>query len=232
MDKFYTTEFCFFDETGLLNSPRDKFFAVGMIKLSKPESLYLQIKQLRDKHHVYDEIKWSKVQRRDTDFYKELLKLFFDHPSARFSCYIFKKTDLDLKAHFNNALYVAYQSFAVMQVCANLSKTQSAILLMDDLNSGNVRLEQNIKMKVNRKFNRNAVYGVCRLYSKGVELIQLNDLILGAVAYGLKMEEGLIPDPGAAKLQVLSHVKKFAKIKDFRSDYRDSKFDIWHFKAK
>lgn len=232
MEKFYTTTFCFFDETGLLNSPRDKFFAVGMVKINKPEELYLPIKQLRDKFHMYDEIKWSNVQKRDLPFYKALIQLFTDHRTAKFSCYIFKKRELDLKEHFNGDLFVAYQSFAVMQVCANLTKAESAILVMDDLNTGELVLEQNIKRKINRKFDRNAVYGVCRLYSKGVELIQLNDLILGAIAYGLKVENGLIPDPGKAKLELLAHIKKAAGIKNTQDDLASSKVNIWHFKTK
>ena len=36
------TSFCFFDETGLLRSARDPFFAVGMIKCADPYKLYVK----------------------------------------------------------------------------------------------------------------------------------------------------------------------------------------------
>lgn len=233
MDRPNTTVFCFFDETGLLNSSRDKFFAVGMIKITKPETLYLPIKALRDKYHMYDEIKWSNVSRRDADFYSELLALFMKHPNARFSCYIFRKTDLDLKKHFDGDLYRAYQSFAVMQICSNLRQTESAVIMMDDLSTpSNINLEQNIKTKVNKKKERRAVHGVCRVYSSGMELIQLNDLILGAIVYGLKIDNKLISDPGKAKLELLEKITKISKIKKFDKDHQNDKFDIWHFKPK
>lgn len=233
MDKPNTTVFCFFDETGLLNTSRDKFFAVGMIKVNKPETLYLDIKNLRDKYHMYDEIKWNKVNKRDHNFYRELLALFMKHKNARFSCYIFRKTDLDIKAHFGGNLYHAYQSFAVMQICANLLPSESAVILMDDLSTpSTVNLEQNIKKKANIKLQRRAVHGVCRIYSQGSELIQLNDLLLGAIVYGLKLESKLIEDPGKAKVNLLNEVKRITKIDKCGQDFRNSKLDIWHFKPK
>jgi hypothetical protein len=227
------TVFCFFDETGLLNSPRDKFFGVGMIKISKPEELYLEMKYLRDRLKFYDELKWHDIYRKNTPIMNQFIDLFFNYGKARFSCYIFKKTDLDLKKHFNSDLYRAYQSFACMQVCSNLSKNESAVLLMDDLNTPrNLKFEQNIKKKINNKFNRNAAYGVCRAYSKGVELIQLTDLFLGAVCYDFKLAEKLISGPGIHKKVVLDHMRKKSNIKSFVCDVRTKNVDIWIFKTK
>lgn len=181
----------------------------------------------------FDEIKWSKVSRRDAAFYSELLALFMKHPNARFSCYIFRKTDLDLKKHFDGDLYRAYQSFAVMQICSNLRQTESAVIMMDDLSTpSSINLEQNIKTRVNKKKECRAVHGACRVYSSGMDLIQLNDLILGAIVYGLKIENKLISDPGRAKLDLLGRITKISKIKQFSNDHQNDKFDVWHFKPK
>lgn len=204
-----------------------------MIKIDKPEELYLEIKRLRDKEQFYDEIKWSRIYNKNVKVYQKMLELFFDHATAKFSCYVFPKTEIDLKRHFNKDLYAAYQAFAAMQVQANLGKEESVILLMDDMNTPtSVKLEANIKRKVNTKFNRNAVYGVCRVYSKGVELIQLADLLLGAVAYDFKIKYKALNDPGKAKSSVLNHVKRLSGIKDFTVDPATRKMNVWTFKAK
>lgn len=227
--------FCFFDETGLLNSPRDKFFGVAMIKISKPEVLYEEVKTLRDRLQFYDEIKWNKIYNKNAPVMKQFIDLFFDCNRAKFSCYIFEKKDLDLKKHFKGNLYAAYQSFASMQVCANLSPTDSAILIMDDLSTPkDAHFERNIKRKINQneKFTHNPALGVMRAYSKGVEIIQLTDLLLGAVCYEFKLNAGLINGPGVPKGDVLKHLIKKAGVKTLASDFKTNRFDVWTFKAK
>ena len=94
--------FCFFDETGLLNSPRDKYFGVGMIKIKKPEELYLKMKSLRDKLGFYDELKWHDIYTKNAPVMNQFLDLFFDYDKATFSSYIFYKSDLNLKKHFKS----------------------------------------------------------------------------------------------------------------------------------
>ena len=227
--------FCFFDETGLLNSPRDKYFGVGMIKIPKPEVLYEEIKLLRDKLQFYDEIKWNKIYHKNAPVLNQFIDLFFACEKATFSCYIFEKKDLDLKKHFKSDLYAAYQSFASMQVCANLNPTDSAILIMDDLSTPKeVHFERNIKRKINQnpKFSHNPALGVMRAYSKGVEIIQLADLLLGAVCYEFKLNAGLIPGPGVHKKNVLEHITKKAGVKSLAVDLKTNRFDVWTFKAK
>jgi hypothetical protein len=225
------TTFCFFDETGLLNSRRDKFFGVGMIKIQKPEDLYLKMKTLRDTIAFYDELKWHDIYTRNAPVMNQFLDLFFDYGKARFSCYIFQKSDLDLRKYFGGNLYSAYTSLAAMQIHRNLSDRESPILLMDDLSTpADFLFEKSVKKKVNTSLGRNAALGVCRLYSKGVELIQLTDLLLGAVCYDYKLKNGLITGPGLAKKSVLEHLKSKSGIEDFTVDVRTSDFDVWKFK--
>jgi len=224
------TQFCFFDETGLLNSPRDKFFGVGMVKIHMPELLYLKMKRLRDKLGYYDELKWSGIYAKNAPVIMKFIDLFFDCGKARFSCYIFKKSDLEIKKYFSGNLYSAYESFATMQVCANLAQNESAILMMDDLSTPSDKFEQNIKRKINAQLKRNAAYGVIRVYSKGSELVQLADILLGAVCYDFKRKANLIPGPGLAKSSVLEHLLTKVGIDTFANDYKSTNFGVWTFK--
>lgn len=224
------TQFCFFDETGLLNSRRDKFFGVGMIKIHMPENLYLKMKKLRDSLRFYDEIKWNGIYTKNAPVMIDFIDLFFEYGRARFSCYIFKKSDLEIKKHFGGNLYSAYESLATMQVCANLNKDESAILIMDDLSTPSDKFEQNIKRKVNSQLQRNAAYGVMRVYSKGSELIQLADLMLGAVCYDFKRNADLIPGPGLAKTSVLEYLMQRVGVETFTNDYSSATFRVWTFK--
>lgn len=57
------SSFCFMDETGLINSPTDKFFAIGIIKISRPEKIYNKIRKLRQRLNYNEELKRSNINR-------------------------------------------------------------------------------------------------------------------------------------------------------------------------
>ena len=204
-----------------------------MIKVSNPEELYLPMKTLRDQLKFYDELKWTNISKTNYGVIKQFIGLFFEHERAKFSCYIFHKNDLDLRKHFSGNLYRAYEAFASMQLCSNVRQNEVVTLLADDMSvPSTVRFEQNVTQRVNQKLNRRAVHGVCRVYSKGVELIQLTDLLLGAVAYDLKISNQLISSPSKGKREVLKFTKKHAGVPTLTNDMRTKQLDVWNFKNK
>lgn len=233
MKRKIKTSFCFFDETGLLGGARDPFFAVGMIKTPNPVILYSQIKRERYRQQFYDEVKWTRVYRKNASIMKKLIDIFFDTRGVRFSCQVFKKNELDLQKHFGGNLWRAYESFAVMEIKGNIDKDEIVAVLADDVDvPPDVKFETNVERRINNEFRRLAVHGVCRVHSKGVELVQLTDLLLGAVVYDFKLEAKLIKHPSNAKRAVLRHLKKKLGVKSLSRDFRTRRFNIWIFKPK
>jgi hypothetical protein len=120
-----------------------------------------------------------------------------------------------------------------MQLSSNIAKDEHAIVLMDDMSTPlSVKFEKNIKGRVNRSQSRQAVLGATRVYSKGVELIQLADLLLGGVVYDLKIENNRIKSPGEHKRDTLKLLKKRSGVKTFTCDVSTNQLNIWHFKTK
>lgn len=233
MKKKIKTSFCFFDETGLLGGARDPFFAVGMVKTSTPETLYSWIKRERYRQQFYDEVKWTRIYYKNAPIMKKFIDIFFDTRGAKFSCQVFKKNELDLQKHFSGNLWKAYESFAVMEIKGNIEKNEIVTILADDIDVPvEVKFEKNVKKRINNSFGRLAVHGVCRVKSKGVELIQLTDLLLGAVIYDFKLEAKLIKRPSKAKRAVLKHLKGKLGVKSLARDFRTRRFNIWIFKPK
>ena len=77
--------------------------------------------------------------------------------------------------------------------------------------------EENVRDYVNRKLGRCAVAGVCRMRSDGVDLLQLIDLILGAVVYEYKAESGVTQMPQyKPKAKLLDHLKECAGVREIR----------------
>src|SRR3990167_2593785 len=67
------TPFCFLDETGLLNSERDRFFSIGMVKCSRPYEMLTEIEKIRHRQNYTEEAKWQKIFPNNLPIYKMML---------------------------------------------------------------------------------------------------------------------------------------------------------------
>jgi len=229
------TYFCFLDETGLLNREEDRFFALGMIKCHYPHKLYLPIKFLKDKNHFYDEIKWNKVGRKNLPIMRRLIELFIEARGFYFDCLILDKNNLDFKKHFQNNFWKVYESFTMLLIKGNLGRREQVCVIADYYPSPRkTNFEQNVETKINKKFGRQAIAGVCRIDSKGSEILQMADLIMGAILYEFKIKENLIKKPSKHKRNLLKYLKKISKVKSFYPEFRNNKFNImnFHYKSK
>ena len=224
------TYFCFLDETGLLNKKEDRFFALGMIKCHYPHNLYLKIKTLKDKVHFYDEIKWNKVGRKNYSVMQRLIKLFIEARGFYFDCVILDKKNMDFEKYFQNNFWRAYESFTKLLIKGNIGKNEQVCVLADYYPSPKeTNFEINIQSKINKEFKRQAIVGVCRIDSRGSEMLQMTDLIMGAVIYEFKIKEKLIDKPSKYKQNLLKYLKNLSGVESFYPELRNNKFSIMNF---
>ncbi len=67
---------------------------------------------------------------------------------------------------------------------------------------------------MNKKLRRKATAGVCRMRSSGVDLLQLIDLLLGAVVYEYKANSGLAGlGDYKPKVKLLEYIKEKAGVR-------------------
>lgn len=215
----------------MLRSARDPYFAVGMIKIQKPHELQQKIQSIRDKNQFYDELKWSRIYDKNKEIYKHIIHEFYAYDKAKFSCYIFKKDELVLKQQFKNDLFNTYRALAMMQIKTNIAKDELALMCMDRFSMPiQFDYEEKLKKQINEKLQRKAIFGVIQLDSRGSDLIQLTDVILGGILYEYKLKLGLIPGPGLSKKEVLLQLQKKSSIKTFIGDKKTRHMDVWNFK--
>jgi len=201
------TCFCFLDETGLLHSGRDKFFAIGIIKCCNPQNLYNKIRKIRQKYNYNQEIKWSGLDREIRfNIAREFFNIFLSE-DAMFNCIILDKQKLDFQKYFQNDLYKVYVSFSValLKLIVGQKPEEVIILLADDYFSPDgTALEDRIKKFINDHYQRFIVAGVCQIDSKSSDILQLTDLLLGAILYDLKKQNNLITDQNTYKRKFLN----------------------------
>jgi hypothetical protein len=88
------------------------------------------------------------------------------------------------------------------------------VVLADDYFSPDgTDLEITIKKFINDHYKRFVVAGVCQINSKCSDILQLTDLLLGAIAYDLKKQNKLIKRQTEYKRKFLNFLYQKLKIK-------------------
>lgn len=223
------TKFCFLDETGNLNNPTDPFFTVGMLKLSQPYYLLNKLQYERSKKNFHDEMKFNKLSKRNIDFAKFAVGALFDARSVYFYSYSVDKEGIYFKKEFSSDPWQAYQKIAVRLLKdVALAPKEILILLADHVTvPKNIRFEVDVKKEVNSSLKRLALAGVCRLDSRSNDILQLVDLIIGAISYDLKIATGAIKGNDEYKIDLLQFLKQNLGADKFMSGFRNRNFNIF-----
>ena len=192
------------------------FFALGMIKCENPQKLYNRIRKIRNRYNYREELKWANLDRKVRfDVAMEFFNIFLSE-DVKFNSIILNKDELDFKKYFQNDLCKVYQNFTVvlLKLIAGKCPEEIIILLADDyFVSDQKDMEAAIKGITNDHYKKFVIAGVCQIDSRASDLIQLTDLILGAIAYDLKKQTGLIQKQNTYKRKFLNFIYQKLKIK-------------------
>ncbi len=232
-DKIWS-KFCFLDESGRLCDGTNPFFTIGVIKCSQPYYLYSKLQYERTRVGFYDEMKFNKISNKNYSFIKFAIDSFLDTISFNLYSYTLDKNGLYFKTQFNNDQWKAYEEISVRLLLdgvlggdQNNDNNEIIILLADHVTTPkSVKYEVSVKNKINQQKNRLAIAGVCRFDSKGNDLLQVVDLIIGAINYDLKLNFNLVSGD-KHKIKFLEYLKPQLGIKTFVDGYRDRKFNIF-----
>lgn len=151
------------------------------------------------------EIKWVKVSPAQLDFYRALLDLFFDEPLLHFRGLVVPdKAKLEherFKQDHNEFYYKMWY-----QLLNRLIHPDDRYRIFLDIKDtqGQVKLIKlhDILCNANYDFDRDIIQSIELVHSHHVPLLQLADLLIGALSY---VHRGLQESP--AKLALVAHIR-------------------------
>jgi hypothetical protein len=222
------TKFCFLDESGSLSNPKDPFFTVGFIKCSQPYYLQSKIIYERQKRRFYDEMKFNKLSRYNFEFAKFALDSFFATRSLSFCSYTLDKEGEYFRREFGGNPWRAYEDISIRVLEATIPQNEILIVIADYVPTpGDVRFEVNVKRRINEESGRLAIAGVCRFDSRANDLLQLTDLIVGAINYDIKLDVGIVLHGDKYKRRFLEYFKSNVGVQSFTNGFRNYLFNIF-----
>jgi hypothetical protein len=221
----------FLDETGTLGGQRDPFFAVGLLRCAAPYEIVRPVQRLRDRHAFHDEIKWAKVSQKNLPVLVQIVNVLL-HSSATLHVFVTDKQKHDVIGRFGGQ-FKAYECLARQLLLGSIKPGETVWVIADEYSTpAHEAFEENVRDWVNRKLDRIAVGGACRIRSEGSDLLQMIDLLLGAIVYEYKADHGVVqPLARKPKSKLLAHIKKVAGVDSFVGGYRDDRIRVEVYRA-
>ncbi len=225
------------DESCHLENDNNRIMVIGGVicPIECRKQIYEDIRDLKVKNNIssYTEIKWTKVSDSRKDFYLELINYFFNNPNLGFRAIFLDKSELNHKKFHQTSDEFYYKMYYLMLKGIFESNSQYNIYLdmKDTLGFKKIQLLKEIcnKLQTRKGYSYELVQKIQEVRSHEVELVQLSDLLIGAVSY---VNRGLNSNP--TKLELIDLIKKRTGYSSLTVStfLKESKFNLFHWEPQ
>ncbi len=173
----------------LFDSKSHKFSVIGgiWIPADMRASLKAELTSLKDKYHMFGEMKWNKICPSSIDFYKDLVDFFFSSPVIKFRSIVIDSSEIDHASYNQGSGELGFYKFYYELLHNWLVEGNTYNIFLDYKVNGNRH-----RVKELEKVLQNGAWGVVQqaqsLPSDESILIQLADVLTGAVAAAYNKE--------------------------------------------
>lgn len=229
------------DESCHLQNDGEDVMAIGAVycPASKKKEIFERLFEFKQKHDLipkhkknekenrtYYELKWNKVSKSKLEYYKDVINYFFDNDELHFRTLIVAnkaKIEYEKFNHTHDTFYYKMY-FGMLKAILNPDLAHYIYIDIKDTRSKEKvhKLEQVLR---NDKYDyaKEIIKQVQQVRSHEVELIQLADLLVGALAYINRGKNE--SKPKNELIELIKHRSKYSLIKS--TLLRESKFNIF-----
>lgn len=195
------------------------------------EAVISKIKKLRLLHNYQNEIKWTKLIRKQLPFYKELIDLFIESPSLRFKATIVQnKSNLDHEQYNEGSHGTFYYKMFFFTLKSFLQQGQSYRIYMDYMDTHGATKSAVLSDVLNSKMHGSIRLGVHINRSHESQLIQFCDLLIGAIGYKNRSD---IRKESVIKNEIISHIEaRLGRALNYGTPPWEEKLNIFMFSPR
>lgn len=181
-----TTFNLYCDESRHTSDPSQNFAVIGVLQCPRDEKRRLvhRIHSLMSLHNVKGEFGWKKLSPNRREFYETLLELFVEESELNFRCIVVDKNSLDHdKWNDGDKELGFYKMYYQLLVHWLKPGNEYSIYLDWQQNSCSSRFEELRQVLIHKLSGRAKISCLEPVTSHTQPLIQLADLLMGAVGY-------------------------------------------------
>lgn len=197
------------DESCHLENDESNVMGLGAISCTKSsvKSLSLQLREIKSEFGLRGEIKWTKVSPKNLEFYRRLIDWFFQQESLRFRALIVPDKSIIDNVTFNdgdhNNFYYKMYYFLLNRILIKNGVFEIYLDIKDTCSGEKIKELKKVLHNKMRDFDEKTVRNMQHVRSHEAELLQICDLLLGAVVYA---HRGL--STSVAKLALIDHIEE------------------------
>jgi hypothetical protein len=203
---------------------RQRYVLIGglWVPTDARETLKAGLKELRERHNVHGEFKWTRVSPSRLSFYADLVPFFFDSNLMRFRCLVLPANQLDaIRFHNGDNELVFYKFY--YQLLHHWILDFNTYRIFTDLRTNRVKQRLERLRETLDNSNRFAnVASVQALPSEQLDLLQLADVLIGAVGYRFHGD-----GKSSAKWSVVTEIEERLGHKIVRTRKTEEKFNVF-----
>lgn len=174
------------DESSHLEHDGSNVMVIGAIRCPADQvvSFIKSIKVLRQTHRYHAELKWTKLHSQQFAFYRDLIDLFFELPQIRFKATVVQDKDRlnheDFAHKTHSEFYYRVMYYTLRDFIAPHELTR---VYLDYMDTQGAERAKKLWEVINNKLYGSAELDFYIIRSFESQIIQLCDLLIGAVAY-------------------------------------------------
>lgn len=229
------------DESCHLQNDKESVMVIGAVYCpdSKKKEIFTRISELKDKHNLvpkqkknpkdnraFYEMKWNKISKSSLPFYKDVINYFFDDDDLSFRVLVVpdkSKLDYEKYNHTHDTFYYKMY-FSMLKAILNPDFGHNIYIDIKDTRSRDkVHKLEEVLRNDRYDFSKNIIKKVQQVRSHEVELVQLADLLIGAISYTHRRIE--TSKPKTELIQLIRHRSRYSLMKS--TLLRERKFNIF-----
>ena len=221
------------DESCHLPNDNSPVMVLGGIWCPKEKTREIndRIREIKKKHSIGPEMKWVKVSGAKLEAYLDLINYFFDDDDLHFRVLVVDNKTAINHAAFNQThdewYYKMY--FDMIKTVLNPSDRYHIYLDIKDTKSKTkVAKLQEVLSNSQYTISRRTISNIQVIRSNEVEIMQIVDILIGAVGYKMR---GF--SKSNAKMQLIRLIERRSGYRFERNAlYREDKFNIFHLRLQ
>ncbi len=205
---------------GALTCPKDK-----------TKEVYNRIKEIKEKHDIskWQELKWTKISPKNYKLYCDLIDYFFDDDDLTFRAISCAKKSLSHEKYMqtHDDWYYKMYFFLLRRILNDRNNFYIYLDIKDTRSADKKHTLHNTLCNDKYDFNREFIKNIQHIRSHEVSLMQLSDILIGAVSYdNRKLSSNL------GKVNLINHILKRSNLNTLRKTNYSNKFNIFQWEGQ